>query len=714
MRFFLSRPLLSAVLGLCLAAPAFAQKEENIFNPGGAQAGGVPPDQRLTVEPKLEPAKARRGEKILLKLVIEPAPGFHTYPFTQEDPNVQANVATLKVDSKAVALTGVVKAPPPHKSPPAPEFNAKALGEWEHKVETEHQLLVKPDIAPGVYDVKVRFGAMVCDDSGCVPVDKKFDLKLTVTDEPPLGGAAPPPAAGGEAGNGEAAPPAVPAGDPKKQIAGKPIPQAGVDPNLLDGIYKRIAERMVDNALAPKADAENLDFWAFVLSGAVIGFISLLTPCVFPMIPITVSFFLKQSENAHHKPVVMALVYCATIIVVLTASAMFLLNAVQALSQNAYMNFFLGGLFIFFALSLFGWYEIELPSGLARFTSAREGQGGYLGTVFMALTFTILSFACVAPFLGGFAGAATQSRPLAHIIAGSLAFSFTFAAPFFFLALFPGFLRKMPRSGSWLNSVKVVMGFLEAAAAFKFLRAGELAFFQGEAVQFFTYDFVLCIWIGLCLLCAFYLMGVYRLPHDSPAETISVARLGWATLFVTLAVLLFPALTKAPNGERLRPAGSVFAWLDAFLLDEPHLGAGGEAWSGNLDQALRDAAEHRRKTGQRKLVFVDFTGIICTNCRYNEHNIFTQPQVKELFKKYQLAQLVTDTLDAEGDANKNLQRTAFGTIELPLYAILEPLPDGKIKRWGTVGGKINSVERFVQFLEKPLAEGGGKAVAAKE
>src|SRR5262249_22540898 len=154
-----------------------------------------------------------------------------------------------------------------------------------------------------------------------------------------------------------------------------------------------------------------------------------------------------------------------------------------------------------------------------------ESKGGLIGTFFMALTFTIISFACVAPFLGGFGGTtATEQRPLWHSILGGLAFSVTFASPFFILALFPTLLKALPKSGAWLNSVKVVMGFLELAAAFKFFRAGELVN-SASGASLFTYDFVLALWIGLCLLCGLYLLGLYRLPHDSPVEHLSVPRM---------------------------------------------------------------------------------------------------------------------------------------------------------------------------------------------
>src|SRR5262249_12227155 len=161
-----------------------------------------------------------------------------------------------------------------------------------------------------------------------------------------------------------------------------------------------------------------------------------------------------------------------------------------------------------------GMYDIELPRGLVRFTSAREGQGGLVGVVFMALTFTIISFACVAPFLGGFGGtAATSNLGLSHRLLGGFAFAATFASPFFILALFPNLLKRLPQSGSWLNSVKVVMGFLELAAALKFFRQGELVLLDMPSL--FTYDLVLGMWIAIGLLCGLYLLNIYRLPHDS-------------------------------------------------------------------------------------------------------------------------------------------------------------------------------------------------------
>ncbi|HEV3235371.1 MAG TPA: cytochrome c biogenesis protein CcdA, partial [Gemmataceae bacterium] len=462
---------------------------------------------------------------------------------------------------------------------------------------------------------------------------------------------------------------------------------------------------------------------AFMLAGVFWGAVSLVTPCVFPMIPITVSFFLKQSENKRYSPLVMAAVYCLTIIGVLTFAALLLLSLFRALSINPYMNFAIGALFIFFALSLFGMYEIELPSGLAQFTSSKQGRGGLLGTMFMAFTFTILSFACVAPFLGGFGGTAVTAKlQWWERALGALAFAVTFASPFFFLALFPSLLKKLPKSGTWLNSVKVVMGFLELAAAFKFLRLGEIVI---HTPTLFTYDFVLGIWVAICFLCGLYLLNVYRLPHDTPIDHLGVPRLMFSLFFLGLGLYLLPALFRYnAEGEKQRPSGVIYAWLDSFLLPDAVPSKGTLEWTGDLQRAVDETLDERKKTGQPQYIFLDFTGETCVNCKLNEREVFTKSEFKDLLRQYRLVQLYTDLIPKsfyapqmreilgkdeerpEQDAQVNLkfQREVFQDEALPLYAILEPLPDGKIKivgKWAE--GKINDEAGFASFLKEPFA-----------
>jgi thiol:disulfide interchange protein DsbD len=264
------------------------------------------------------------------------------------------------------------------------------------------------------------------------------------------------------------------------------------------------------------------------------------------------------------------------------------------------------------------------------------------------------------------------------------------------------------------------MGFLELGAAFAFFRTAEVVRSSGASI--FTYDMVLCAYVVISILCGLYLLGVYRLPHDTPNEHLGVPRLLFSMAFLGLGLYLMPALFKTTGGESQRPSGVVFAWFDAFLLpDHPK----GLEWEGNLNRAVAEARQQGRETGKRQLIFLDFTGKTCKNCKYNEGNIFTRADVRDLLAKYRRVQLYTDsvpedlyaaaeraTLNAnperpEDDAAANLwfQDKAFdGNIQLPLYVILEPQGD-KVKVLGIYDeGKINDVTAFNDFLRRPLQE----------
>jgi thiol:disulfide interchange protein DsbD len=722
-------------------APANAAVPPTAARSSEAPAAGKPADKtppataaRIDFKVELTPARVRRGETVQLTITGTPHKGYHTYPITQRADNEYQPpemLSSIKYDDNAAGLQPLY---PIRESEPQREKYGSlgTLLVYDRPFTWSQDLAVPPDLAPGDKVLRFHIRLQVCN-GNCVPGTHHFEVPFTVTDATP--------AAATEATRGrlkepeilvvpvpgsparEGPPPAAPAGkEPGAEApAAVPMPNTAEEHQAnLDAVRQQLQRE------APV----RLGLLAFALQGAGWGILSLLTPCVFPMIPITVSLFLKQSEKQHYRPLTLALVYSGTIVVVLTIAAVALLSFFRWLSVNPAMNFALGALFIYFALSLFGMYDIQLPSSLTRFTSAREGQGGIVGTIFMALTFTLVSFACVAPFLGGFGGTAAGSGiTFWHRLLGGLAFAGAFASPFFVLALFPGLLRRLPRSGSWMNTVKVVMGFLEFAAALKFMRAAELVLLPKPV--FFTYDLVLGMYVVLAVLCGLYLLGVFRLPHDEPAESIGVPRFVFALLFLSLGLYLAPALFKSgSDGHNQRPNGTVYAWVDSFLLPERSEGAETLAWSGNLKAAIDQAREDARGSGgdARKLVFVDFTGETCTNCKLNEQEVFPNPEIQQLLKRYRLVKMYTDIVPEgyysaavrsrfgksterqkrDAAANLDFQRAAFNTEQLPLYAVLEPRPEGDIKVVARYDeGKINDPAAFVTFLRRPL-DGEGR------
>ena len=379
------------------------------------------------------------------------------------------------------------------------------------------------------------------------------------------------------------------------------------------------------------------------------------------------------------------------------------------------MNLFLAGLFIFFALSLFGMYDISLPNFLLQGADRGRRAGGTIGTVFGAVAFSIVSFTCVAPFLGGFAGlAASGNYTTAELALAGIAFATAFASPFFLLALFPTLLKKLPRSGGWLDTVKAVMGFLELAAALKFLRTAELRLF--DKAEIVTYDVALAAWVGIFLVAGLYLLNLFRLPHDDEKPNVGVLRMLFGLGAIVFAVHLVPGLFPPQ-----RPAGTVYAWVNSFLLPDPGERAKGLRWGtdlkGEVDRIVAEKAAGR--TPERGLIFIDFTGVTCTNCALNENNVFTLPAVSDLLRKYALVKLYTDEVpahyytsaptrelrSAEARANQDFEGSRFGTLQLPLYVILDPQADGRVAVRSVYDeGKINAVPKFVEFLTAPLAK----------
>lgn len=636
-----------------------------------------------------------RGETIHLTVRGVPEAGWHTYPLTRRAPDQSAaQLGTLKIEGEAFQPLYPLRESDAEWKDYRKELEAVYL-EHEGPFTVTQEVYVKPSAAPGPTELTVRLRVQVCEKT-CIWED--HDLKVPVTIQ-----------AGAEL------PPSL---ELQARLTAKP-PAPEVVP-----LPERFKSAAASSPAAPAKDDRSSSpasrapqgLFASVLTAIIGGFVSLMTPCVFPMIPITVSYFLKQSElpagqgtDRPRSPVLMAAVYSGTIVLVLAAGGLVLMQVLVQISVHYATNFALAGIFLVFALSLLGMYDITLPSWLQDVTASREGQGGLLGVFFMALTFSIISFACVGPIYGGFisleatgASAANRVRQVASVVA----FSAAFASPFFVLALFPSLLRTMPRAGSWMNSVKVVMGFLELAAVVKFVRAGELALTAKSSL--FTFDFSLALYVALSVAIGVYLLGLIKLPHDhDTADHIGVPRLLFALLFLTLAAYLTPGMFKGADGQPQQPRGQVYAWVESFLLpdtDAPtpsgYRPGNGPAlvWHHDLDEALAQS----KKDG--KLLFLDFTGTLCTNCKLNERSVFPRPEVVEAFSRLTLLKLYTDTVPAgtnqkpDASGALTLRETTFKSAALPLYAILRPAGD----RFEIVRtydeGVINDVPRFVEFL----------------
>ncbi|MBR9977234.1 MAG: thioredoxin family protein [Bacteroidetes bacterium] len=451
--------------------------------------------------------------------------------------------------------------------------------------------------------------------------------------------------------------------------------------------------------------AREQGLWAYVLLAMSVGGLALLTPCVFPMIPITVSFFTKREAATRGQSVRDALIYSLGIIFTFTGlgivlALLFGASGINQFAANPWMNILIALVFIVFALNLFGLFEIVIPSGILTKLTVASGSGrGITSLLLMGLTFTLTSFTCTVPFVGAVMVAAAKGEIWWSVV-GMLAFSTVFALPFFLLALFPSWMKSMPKSGGWLNSVKVVMGFLELAAAMKFISNVDLIWGVGVLSR----DLFLSFWIGISLLTVLYLLGVFILPHDSKVEKVGVFRMLWSIFFLGISVFLFTGLHDKPIGE-----------LDAFLPpmhysetiqaasqgDIGALGTTGKGekilWYSDYEEALAVARAESRP------LFVDFTGFSCTNCRWMEANILSRSDVKALLENYVLVRLYTDGRGTIYDRNRAFQEERFGTVALPLYVTM--MPDDEEHRM--FPGMTRKPEEFIRFLSDGITRHRG-------
>ena len=417
----------------------------------------------------------------------------------------------------------------------------------------------------------------------------------------------------------------------------------------------------------PKTEDKKGLFTIFIIA-FFSGFAALLTPCVFPMIPMTVSFFTKQSKNKA-LGIRNAIIYGISIILIyvvlgLLVTWIFGADALNALSTNVWFNILFFGLLVFFAASFLGAFEIMLPNSWANKVDQQADRGGILGILFMALALAIVSFSCTGPIVGTLLVEAASKGGIAPII-GMFGFSLALALPFMLFAMFPGWLNSLPKSGGWLNTVKVVLGFLELALAFKFLSNADLVL----QLHLLEREVFIAIWIAIFGTLALYLLGKITLPHDSPLPHISVGRLSLGLLVLSFTVYLIPGLWGAP-------LKLINAFPPPMEYSESPFGLGQNS-AADTKVALPEGAKYgphgivvfddydkglAYAKSVKKPIMLDFTGFACVNCRKMENTVWGETPILPILKNEVV--LISLYVDDKRELPKN-QQVKSSSGELP-------------------------------------------------
>lgn len=446
--------------------------------------------------------------------------------------------------------------------------------------------------------------------------------------------------------------------------------------------------------------------WIF-FAGFIGGLIALVTPCVWPMIPMTVSFFLKRNKAEKKNAITEAMVYGSAIIVIylilgLLITGIFGASALNNLATGALFNLIFFALLVFFAIAFFGGFELVLPSKWTnRMDEKADKTSGAISIFFMAFTLVLVSFSCTGPIIGTLLVEAAVSGSILGPAIGMLGFAIALAIPFVLFAIFPSWLANMPKSGGWLNSVKVVLGFLELALALKFLSVADLAYGWGILDR----EVFLVLWIVIFFMLGIYLLGKIRFPGDSEPQHVTIPRLFLSIISIAFAIYMIPGLWGAPL--KAISAFSPPLYTQDFNLYK------GEVHAKTLDYetGIKMAKE------QDKPVLIDFSGYGCVNCRKMEASVWTDPRVKNILdNKYILITLMVDDktrlpeiievnenerntrLKTIGDKWSYLQRHKFGANAQPYYIAL----DHEGKPLSPSYAYDENVEKYLEFLQTGL------------
>ena len=475
---------------------------------------------------------------------------------------------------------------------------------------------------------------------------------------------------------------------------------------------------------------ENPSLWGFIVLAFLAGLAALLTPCVFPMIPMTVSFFTGRA-NTKAAGIRNGFIYGLSIIAIYTIAG----TAVAAIQGPEFANWlathwlpnlFFFGIFIVFALAFLGLFEITLPSSLVNKVDAKAEKGGLIGIFFMAFTLVLVSFSCTGPIVGSILISSAGGELIKPIL-GMFSFSLAFAIPFTLFAVFPGWMSSLPKSGGWLNSVKVVLGFLELALAFKFLSIADQVYHWGILDR----DIFLVIHIVIFFALGLYLLGKIKLPHDSPLDFIGVPRLLLALLSMMIAVYMIPGLWGAPlkylsgylpplTSQQFKINGAAaLGESSQYILDEPVVYSDlleiphGIKGYFDYEQGLKAAKK------ANKPLLIDFTGHGCVNCRKMEENVWLDPEVLRRLKEdfVMVALYIDERLELPesewyiseydgkvkktlGKQNADFQITRFQNNAQPYYVIL----DHEENLLVNPRSYDTSIPAFIEFLDRAKAE----------
>lgn len=549
--------------------------------------------------------------------------------------------------------------------------------------EGEGSFVQKLAFTGGAYRLQgyLEYGA--CNDENCMPPTKfEFDIKGNVAAEQKEGAAAVEPLA------------------KNSEVAGEAQPEG-----VFSDLWAPLPDRLASPGNGGTATSRSL--WITFLLGFGGGFLALLTPCVWPIIPMTVSFFLKRSKS-RRKAIGEAAFYGVSIVVIylllgLAVTALFGASALNALSTNAVFNIFFCALLLLFGASFLGGFELTLPSSWTNKVDEKAGTTtGLLSIFLMAFTLTLVSFSCTGPIIGFLLVEVSVSGSLFGPAVGMLGFALALALPFTLFALFPTLLKQAPRSGGWMNTIKVVLGFVEIAFALKFFSVADLAY----GWRLLDREVFLALWIVLFALLGLYLLNIIRFPHDDAEEkNTSVPKFFLALLSLAFAVYMIPGLWGAPC-----KAVSAFAppmWTQDFNLDDN----GVHPASSDYEEGMALA----RRLGKPALL--DFTGYGCVNCRNMEAAVWSDARVADILNNdYVLVSLFVDDktpldkpievteqgavrkLRTVGDKWSYLQRYKFGANAQPFYV---PVDNAGIPLSGSYSFDLD-VDAYVKFLEEGL------------